>query len=882
MKKNFVKKGIILSILVILVGASILPNISADMNESIIVKDISIVENNDLQSKEVNGILSSIPLFFTKNIGQFPEDVMFQAKVQGATLYFCRDSIVTVFSRSVEKAEKDFMSNKVRSAASQEVLSVVEKFVDANIEPVIIGEGALSHYNNYFIGNDPNKWYTDVPNYEAVYYKDIYPGIDLKYYGYEGSLKYDFIVSPGADPSVIKIQYEGIENLRVTDTGDLEVQTLFGSIIEKSPLIYQEINDVQLEICGRYQKIEDNVFGFILDDSYDPSYPLVIDPIVLRYSTYLGGSGGESGYGIAVDNSGCAYVTGGTTSGDFPTENAYDTTHNGGFLDVFVSKIDPSPPGGIPSLKYSTFLGGEYMESGSGIAVDDNGCAYVSGNTNSVGFPTVLAYQNSLNGNSDAFISKLSSAGNALLYSTYFGGSSEEAGFGIVLDGDGNVYITGQTMSSSGFPLKKPYQNTLLGVVDAFVSKIDPSQSGLNQLIYSTYLGGNDVEIGQGIAIDNNGNAYVTGRTDSIDFPKMYEYYGTLQGWSDVFVSKLETITGGINSLLYSTYLGGPDPVFELGYGIAVDNAGCAYVTGYTASNGFPTTVGAYQSTLRGQYDAFVSKIDPTPPGGIPSLKYSTYLGGDDSEQGRGIAVDNLGFVYVTGVTDSSTNFPIKNPFQANLKGPSDAFVTKIDPSKSGPDSLKASTYLGGTDGDIGEGIFADGNGAVYLTGTTFSDNFPTFIPYDDHYDSGGTEEVGDAFMTKLGGLLNKGPDIPIITGTKFIKVNIEYQFTAVTADPDGDDVSYYIEWGDGTNTGWVGPYPSGEDVNISHSWNEIGFYTIKAKAKDIHGAEGDWGTLSIIVPRSKMAANTLLFRFLQSHPVLLRLLQQFFRILAV
>jgi hypothetical protein len=379
----------------------------------------------------------------------------------------------------------------------------------------------------------------------------------------------------------------------------------------------------------------------------------------LIYSTYLGGRGGDDGYGIAVDANGNAYVAGYTGSANFPTMNPFQASL-GGTEDAFVTKLNAAGN----ALVYSTYLGGSDQDAGLGIAVDAAGNAYVTGFTNSTDFPTKNPFQPSLGGNYDAFVTKLNTAGNAVVYSTYLGGSGVDGGEGIAADANGNAYITGST-TSTDFPTKNPFQASSGGSTDAFVTKLD----GLgNAAFYSTYLGGSGIDGGQGIAADAAGNAYVTGWTRSTNFPTKNAFQATFSsGEDDAFVTKLDSVG---KTALYSTYLGGSGD--DLGYGIAVDAAGNAYVTGETSSTDFPTKA-AFQANLGGYYNAFMTKLNT----GGNALVYSTYLGGSGIDIGYGIAVD-ASSVYVVGQT-SSSDFPTKNAFQATFSGgEDDAFVAKI------------------------------------------------------------------------------------------------------------------------------------------------------------------------------------------------------------
>jgi hypothetical protein len=690
--------------------------------------------------KMVLNNLSNQALSFTENRGQWGDKTLFKAEDGGATFYFCRDEVAYLFVRDTDELEKsdfpevhDIPDKFDKPRYKKESMVIKAQFIGANPDAEVIGENRLSHNCNYFHGNDPAKWATDVPNFSTIIYRDIWPGIDLRYHGDGVGMKYDFIVNPGADIAQIRIRYDGVNNLDLTSNGDLQADTRFGLIYENIPSIYQEIGSRKTELGGRYIIIEPGVFGFEAEN-YNPNLPLVIDP-ELAYSTYLGGNYNEVGHGIAVDGSGNAYVTGYTYSTNFPTQNPYQTDQTN--YDVFVTKLSPSGN----SLVYSTYLGGDGTDEGYDIAVDDSGNAYITGGTYSTDFPTQNPYQ-TYQGSApyyDAFVTKLSSSGDSLIYSTYLGGNEDDRGYGIAVDDSGNAYITGET-SSTNFPTQNPYQTdpSPEPYYDAFVTKL--SSSG-DSLVYSTYLGGNVVQAGMHIAVDSSGNSYVTGYTLSTDFPiqNPYQAYKDSSIYPDAFVTKFSP-SG--NSLVYSTYLGGNG--YEIGYGIAVDGSGNAYITGKTYSTDFPTQ-NPYQAYIDTAFflrdDAFVTKFSPSGN----SLVYSTYLGGDGTDEGFDIAVDDSGNAYITGGT-YSTNFPIQDPYQT-YQGPDeplygDAFVAKF--SSSG-NSLVYSTYLRGNDDDGGGGIAVDSSGNAYITGGTSSTNFPTQNPYQT--DQG----FYDVFVTKFG-----------------------------------------------------------------------------------------------------------------------------------
>jgi len=690
-----------------------------------------IVSGVTSPEKIVMSNLASQSMAFTENRGQWGDKTLFKAEAGGATFYFCRDEVAYLFIRDTDELEEPpypeiiEMPDKFdRPCYKKEALLIKAQFVGANPEAEVIGKARLPHNCNYFYSNDQAKWRTDVPNYASVTYKDIWPGIDLKYHGDGRGMKYDFIVNPGADISQIRIRYDGVEDLSITDQGDLQAQTRFGLIYENIPFVYQEISIELRNIMGRYVIVEPGVFGFALRGDYDPVYPLVIDP-ELVYSTYLGGSSADNGRDIAVDASGHAYVIGTTSSSDFPTADPYDGIWNGQY-DVILTKFSSAGD----SLVYSTYLGGSGTDYGRDIAVDDSGFAYITGITESTDFPMANPYDNSLGYFVDAFVAKLSSAGNSLVYSTYLGGSHVDEGNGIAVDDSGNAYVRGWTISDD-FPTANPYDGSRNGQQDAFVTKF--SSAG-NSLVYSTYLGGGGGEAhGYGIAVDDSGNAYVTGLTDSPDFPTANPYDGNYNGAIDVFVTKFSSAG---NSLVYSTYLGGSSE--DRGYGIAVDASGNAYVTGTTWSSDFPMA-NPFDGIWNGNYDVFVTKFSSAGN----ALVYSTYLGGSSRDEGYGIAVDLSGNAYIAGWIESA-DFPMVNPYDDSYNGGlCDAFVAKF--SFEG-DSLVYSTYLGGNSSDYGYGIAVDSSGDAYVTGGTFSPDFPTANPYDGSWNGN-----YDVFVTKFG-----------------------------------------------------------------------------------------------------------------------------------
>jgi hypothetical protein len=670
--------------------------------------------------------LGKLPLYFITNKGQVNGKAKFYAKASRYTLWITKEGLVF---DSFQSSRRDVSRMNFIGADKKVVPVAVDK-----AKPKV----------NYFKGKDKSKWYCNVPTSKAVLYKNLYKNIDLKVYGIEKEVEYDWIVNVGGDPGIIKFQYQNVKGTRIDKEGNLLIETDFGELIHKRPISYQEKSNEKVAVKAQFKRISRDTYGFLVGE-YDDSRPLIIDPVVTAYSTYLGGGGfWECGWGIAVDVDGNVYVTGHTSGSDFPTLNQYQT--NKPQYDVFVTKLDPTQSG-TASLLYSTYLGGGSHEYGCGIAVDDYGNIYVTGDTYSTDFPTLNQYQSDPgDGLSNVFVSKLDStqSGTAsLLYSTYLGGGSYEIGYGIAVDGNGHIYVTGYT-ESTDFPTLNEYQKKQ-SISDGFVTKLDPTKSGADSLLYSTYLGGASSDRGFGIVLDDNGNAYVTGYTRSTDFPTL-NHYQTYQGGTDVFVTQLDPGQSGADSLLYSTYLGGGGN--DMGNGIARDGNGHIYVAGNTLSSDFPT-LNEYQKK-QSYHDGFVTKLDPT-KSGADSLLYSTYLGGGDSDNCNGIAVDGNGNAYVTGYTDS-TDFPTLNEYQSNLVGKWDVFVSKLDPTQSGTASLLYSTYLGGSRDEYGEAVAADAAGNIYVTGAVNSSDFPTHNEYQ-------TDQIlGDVFVCKL------SPSTPMVT----------------------------------------------------------------------------------------------------------------------
>jgi hypothetical protein len=608
----------------------------------------------------------------------------------------------------------------------------------ANPAAYAVGVDELEGKVNYFIGSDPAAWRTNVPTFGQVRYREVYPGIDVVYYGNQQHLEYDFVVAPGRDPSSISLSFEGAERIRTEDaTGDLLLSVGESTIRQHRPLVYQDTSDGRQVIESRYILDGSDRVAFGLGE-YDTSKPLVIDPILV-YSTYLGGSDSDQAWGIAVDAAGSAYVAGVTLSTDFDTATPIQAA-NAGFQDAFVAKLNPAGN----ALVYSTYLGGSDNDMARGLAIDSAGSAYITGPTNSDNFPTASAYDATLGTtNEDAFVTKLSVNGSALVYSTYLGGDeSSEFGQAITVDSAGNAYVTGTTFSDD-FPVVNPIQEFHGGgSVDAYLSVFN---AGGNALTFSSYFGGSGNETGFGVRVDPDGNIYLTGETDSPNFPTFAAYQAAFGGDRDAFALKITAASP--RAFIYSTYLGGNG--LDVGQAIAVNAAGNAFLGGQSSSTNFPTTAGSFRPANAGGVlqDAFVTKLSPDGS----ALVYSTYYGGLGGEIAFGIAIDSAENVYIGGATGSTNSLPRVNATQCVRGGSFDAFAAKLNPAGS---ALVYSTYFGGSDDDRARSVDVDASGNAYFAGYSTSTNFPTLNPYQGTFAGGDSGFFpGDAVIFKLGGL---------------------------------------------------------------------------------------------------------------------------------
>lgn len=702
-------------------------------------------------------LLEKLPLRFEANCGQFDREVKFAVRSANYNVLF--------------SANEAIINLKGNYSAR---LSL--KPEGGNSEPEISGINPLAAKSNYLRANDSVNNITNVPAYAAVKYKEVYPQIDLVYYGNPERLEYDFILAPGADPRQIRLAFEGAQSIRIDSRGDLIIDTPSGELRQSKPVIYQESDGRRKEIAGHYTVIQTTdlrlstpLIGFDIG-AYDVSLPLVIDP-VLSYSTYLGGGSADEAEAIAVDAEGCAYIVGHTLSANFPTSNPVQPLFQGpaSITDIFLAKLNAQGT----DLVYSTYLGGSGADYGLAIAVGADGRVCITGYTSSPDFPTTEgAFRREPAGGDDAFVVKLNPEGTELVYSTYLGGAGFERGHAVAIDAAGNAYVAGRT-TSIDFPITDgAFQQTLKGFEDAFVAKVDDSGSAL---VYSTYLGGNsDFDRANDIAVDTQGNAYVTGGTASIDFPVTEaSFQRTFGGGSiffgDAFVTKINPQG---SALVYSTYLGGARG--DEGRGIAVDSSGQTYVAGITQSDNFPTmrplqpaNAGDCSDAFSNCNDAFVAKIAPS--GG--ALIYSTYLGGGSrshtpfaaGDSASAIAVDAAGDAYVIGTT-TSDDFPVIGATQGARAGNGDAFIARVS---SNGDAISYSTYFGGPGDESASGLALDSAGNIYVAGIATSTGFPTTA---GSFQPGFGGSFQSFAVARDGFVLRLSSDAPRITGAWVVR----------------------------------------------------------------------------------------------------------------
>lgn len=668
-------------------------------------------------SARVVDTFGQLPLSFEANQGQTHEDVHFLSKANGFAAYLTDGGVTFA------------------SIDGDQTVALQMSFIGGNDDASIVPGEALPGTVNYFIGSDPDQWRTGIPTYKSVTYEQVYPGVDVVLYGNPGQLEYDFVVAPGASPEAIRLQFAGADSLSLDGEGNLVASVGGSEFVKSAPVVYQEIGGERVELAGSFELLSGDEAGFEIGE-YDESQTLVIDPILI-FGSYLGGGLVDVGYGVATDDEANVYVTGRTSSLNFPTTPGVLSENIAGNVnqqDAFVTKISADGQ----DVLWSTYLGGTGNgDIGFDIEVDGEGQAFVAGRATGDDFPLTPGAFNTSGGQS-GFVAKLNDDGSELLYSTKLGTNTEA--YGLEIDGNGQAYVGGFDLQNNFVVPGNAYQTQGNGNGDAIVGVLNEDGTAL---VAGTYIGGSMRERGFDVARDGDGYIYLVGQTPSEDFPTENAFQGTKANQNDAFVVKFMP---DLSDVMYSTFLGGDGGgESDQGYGIDADDDGNAYVTGFTNSNNFPVSGNAFQGALGGGQDVFVTKFGPN-----GNMVYSTYLGGNNSDNGMGIDVDGDGNAHVAGFTVSG-NFPTEDAFQSTHGGGADAFAAKLNANGS---ALIYSTYLGGDEGDrsgnsgsndAGSVISVDDAGNAYVVGQTDSTDFPTMDPFQPN-----NAGESDAFVVKL------------------------------------------------------------------------------------------------------------------------------------
>ncbi|MHA1186962.1 MAG: DUF7948 domain-containing protein, partial [Candidatus Heimdallarchaeota archaeon] len=627
--------------------------------------DIPKIENiqssKNLDSKQL----------FVENNGQLSNDeIMYYREITGGKIGFGESKVFVYLGKNLYTLD----------------------FPEANkIIPIAIEEQKTTY--NFFLGSRGT--FTDVNLFNAIVFYDLWSGIDLIYYTNNDELKYDFVIQPKANPKDIQIECNGFDSLSISHN-QITLSSRNFRFFDEGLKVYQKDEQV---IPAKFKAVNSKTYGFDIEN-YDNNQQLIIDPII--YSTFHGGSSSDKAESVKVDSLGNVIVCGSTSSSDFPAESGYDLLANGQY-DIFVTKFSASG-----AIIYSTFIGGNQDDYAYDMVLDTSNSIYVTGSTSSNDFPLVNAYQASKGTGADCFILKLAYDGASLTYSTFLGGDSSDVGNGIAVNSTGHAHIVGETQSTD-YPLINDLSMPIADTTNSILSVLSPIG---DTLVFSTLIGGNGFEAGHAIALDDE-SAYITGRTTSTDIGTIGAYQDSNNGGTECYIAKVN-LTGPV--LDFISYMGGSD--FDLGWNLALDNAGFIYCTGFTEGN-FPIQ-SAYDSSFNGNRDVFVFKMYNDGS----DISYSTYIGGSNAETGRGIFVNPAtGVVYITGATESN-NYPMANPYDDTFSAHTDCFVTKVADDGL---TLNYSTYIGSDQWETGYSITVDSTGKMFVVGSTSSPEFPTF-----------------------------------------------------------------------------------------------------------------------------------------------------------
>jgi hypothetical protein len=676
-----------------------------------------VASNSVLEAATAFG---NAPLYFIPNQGQKNGRALYYAKARAYTLWLTKQGLVF---DSIKR-----IPGKAQNACERDVSRLI--FKGASPSADLEAEGSTGYTVSYFYGRDADDWKTGLAASKGVIYRGVYSGIDLKIYGFEREVEYDWIVGPGRDPGKIRMEFQGVRATRIDSEGSLIVETPFGEIQHRRPSAYQTIGGRKVPVEARFHETADREYGFLVAD-YDKTQALVIDPYVLTYSTYLGGSQYDRITKIATDSSKAIYVSGQTESSDFPLAAGL-TREVVVRKDAFVTKLSPDGR----SLVYSAFFPANFCGF-IRLAVDSAGSAYLAGSTDSRSFPVKNAFQEKTGGYIDGFIVKLKPSGRGIVYSSYIGGGNNDYANCIAVDAKGYAYVGGQT-GSYDLPIKKAFQKTYEGYDDGFLLKVAPEG---RSLVFATYFGGSLSDIPTGIGLGPDGAITIGGNSYSRDLPLKNPYQKTLKGSADFFLTQFAPDG---QSLIFSTYLGGGS--WDQLSSLAVDKTGQIVAVGFTNGN-FPQKK-PIQPARKGAREGVVAMLSADGR----KLLFSTYLGGVGNDDCSDVAVDGAGSIYVVGTT-YSRDFPRKIPYQKSLKGQIDAFLTILSPS--GP-SLVFSTFLGGIYHDWGLAVGLDSEGRIYLAGDTNSLDLPVEGPYQKGFGGGTDDGFISVFKAETGSTIRK------------------------------------------------------------------------------------------------------------------------------
>jgi beta-propeller repeat-containing protein len=647
--------------------------------------------------QQAHELLSHLPLYFEANQGQVASEVRYLSRSPEHTLFLTD-------SQAVLKVGSGVLTMRLQEGNSTPAVQAVDK---------------RKSFGSYFVGKKEN-WIPRVEHFDKVRYVEVYPGIDLEFYGKGRQIEHDFIVAPGSDPATIRFRLSGADVLQIEDDGDLGITIGETKLRFSAPYSYMRSGAGRVEVASRFVRTGEDEFGFAVDH-YDRSKTLVIDP-VLSYSTYFGGSNYEIARDVAIDSTGHIIVAGVSSSEDYPTNGPPLQGSGGDAINGFVLRLNPFAGAG-QGMAFSGIFGGVQNESVNALALDSMDNIYIVGGTASGDFPTTdNAVQNERPFIDDnAYLIKFDLNADPLLqYGTYLGGEGRDEAYGLAVDADQRAYVTGLSAATE-FPLTSTaLQASDRGAGDAFFTLVDTVGGGL---IYSTYLGGTNSDFGTDVAFTSNNEAWVTGFTNSGDFPiNGNPYQSGQQGGGDAFLTRIDWTKNGLDGLGYSTHLGGAG--LDYGNGLVRDPDGTFHILGYTLSDNFPTTAAAIQRANAGNADVFLATLDPTKPGG-EGLVYSTYYGGDSGDVPYKMQLDSSGGLIIAGYTLSSDLAITGDYYSNSYGGLTDGFFARIDPEAPNGEGLTCSSFFGGSLQEVIWGMAIDNLDNYYFVGQTRSIDFP-------------------------------------------------------------------------------------------------------------------------------------------------------------